>query len=151
MDMNIWNHNKAVHIAIVVNDINQVLDNYCKIFQIEKPMIKMTGEPDVAKVKYRGQSTKAMAKQAFLQFGMLRIEFLEPDEHESTWREYLEKNRSGVHHIAFEIINMDDVLLQLEKENILLVQEGEFNMGCYAYVESEEKLDVMIELLEYYI
>lgn len=148
MSRDIWNHSKASHIAFVVTDIEATLEHYCSIFQMEKPIIKQTGKPELAKIIYRGKPTEAIAKQAFLQFGTQRIEFMEPDMNESIWREHLEKKGPGIHHIAFEIDDMEETLAQLEKEDILPIQEGAYQKGRYAYVENEDKLAVMIELLQ---
>lgn len=148
MNTNIWEKAKFSHIAIVVEDIEKTLAEYCKLFQLEKPNVKWTGKPEEAQVWYRGERTPAMAKQAFLQIGSLRVEFMEPDEHDSTWREYLKKKGEGFHHIAYEISSMKDTLEVMEKSQITPVQTGQYNSGRYAYVESEEKLDLMLELLE---
>ena len=148
MDKESWCKNNAVHIAIVVNDIQNVLENYCRLFRLEKPNVKRTGATKDAKVEYRGLPTLTRAKQSFLQFGNLRIEFLEPDENNSTWREYLDKHGNIVHHIAFDVDNMEEALGILQEEGMALIQKGSYNGGRYAYIESEEKLGVMLELLQ---
>lgn len=145
---NILKNARFSHAAIVVRDIDKTLDEYCRLFLLEKPLVKWTGKPEDAKVQYRDGQTPAMAKQAFLQFGDLRVEFMEPDENDSTWREYLEKRGEGFHHFAFDIDNMEETLESLGKEGIYPVQRGKYSTGQYAYVESEEKLNVMLELLE---
>lgn len=148
MDTNIWEGAKFSHIAVVVKDVEKTLSEYCELFHLEKPNVKWTGKPEDAKVRYRGKSTPAMAKQAFLTIGSLRVEFMEPDEHDSTWREYLDKKGEGFHHIGLEISSMKETLEEMEKREIGLVQTGQYNSGQYAYVESEKKLDLMLELLE---
>lgn len=144
----IFNQKDAVHIAVVVKDLEEALENYCYLFQLERPLIKLTGEPSAAKVEYLGKPTLARAKQAFLQFGLLRVEFLEPDEHASIWREFLETNGEGIHHIAFEVSRMDEVIGSLKQEGMELIQEGLYNGGRYAYIRSGKKLKTIVELLE---
>lgn len=143
-----WCRKQAVHVAVVVSDIQSVLENYCRLFHMEMPKVKLTGAPEDAKVKYRGMPTLTRAKQGFLQFGNLRVEFLEPDEKESTWREYLDKHGNIVHHIAFDVDDMEEAVAVLAEEEMPLVQEGSYNGGRYAYIESEAKLGVMLELLQ---
>lgn len=139
---------EPVHIAIVVRNIQSILENCCKLFDMEMPIIKLTGAPEDAKVVYRGMPTMTRAKQSFLQFGKLRIEFLEPDENDSTWREYLDKHGNIVHHIAFNVEDMEKAISVLEAGKMNLVQKGSYNGGRYAYIGSEEKIGVMLELLE---
>lgn len=146
--MEILKDAKFSHMAVVVKDIEETLKEYCRLFQMEMPVIKWTGKPEDAEVQYRGEHTPAMAKQAFLQFGTLRVEFMEPDENDSTWREYLEKHGEGFHHLAFDVQNMEEILEELHKEGIDAVQRGKYNTGQYAYIESEGKLRAMLELLE---
>ncbi len=143
-----WCKKQAVHVAVVVDDIQSVLENYCGLFQMEMPKVKMTGAPEEAKVTYRGMPTPARAKQGFLRFGNLRVEFLEPDEKDSTWREYLDKHGNIVHHVAFDVEDMDEAVSVLVSQGMPVVQDGSYNGGKYAYVESENKLGVMLELLQ---
>lgn len=99
-------------------------------------------------MEYRDEPSPAMAKQAFLQFGMLRLELIEPDRNPSTWREYLDRNGDCVHHVAFEVDDMQESLACLAQSGIQLIQKGDYNGGRYAYVGSEQKLAVMMELLQ---
>lgn len=143
-----WCNKQAVHVAVVVDDIQSVLENYCRLFQMEMPRVKLTGAQEDAKVTYRGMPTPARAKQGFLQFGNLRVEFLEPDEKDSTWREYLNKHGNIVHHVAFDVEDMEEAVSVLAAEGMPMVQDGFYNGGKYAYIESENKLGVMLELLQ---
>ena len=86
-----------------------------------------------ANVMYRGASTPARAKQAFCQLDTLRVELLEPDENDSTWREYLDQKGEGFHHIGIEIQHMDEILETLRKNQVPAVQTGH-RTGQYAYV-----------------
>lgn len=139
---------QGAHLAVVVEDIDKALTEYCRIFQLNIPPVKQTGEPKEAKVIYRGKPTPARAKQAFLQLGDLRLELLEPDEYDSTWREYLDKNGNCVHHVAFYVNDMTEALSKLREEGIEPVQTGYYKGGHYAYVESEKNMAMMLELLQ---
>ena len=76
------------------------------------------------------------------------IELIEPDENPSTWREFLDTNGEGVHHIAFVIKDMAGKIRKLADMGLPLIQRGEYTGGRYAYIESNDKLKVMLELLE---
>ncbi len=80
--------------------------------------------------------------------GSLQLELIEPDEHPSTWREFLDEHGEGVHHIAFVVEGMKEKVAVLEKSQIPLIQKGEYTGGRYAYLDSVKELKVMIELLE---
>ena len=102
-----------------------------------------------SQAKYKGSPTKARAKLAFFKVGEgLDIELIEPDHEPSTWREDLNRKGEGVHHIAFQIKGMKEKVADLQKENMPLVQSGEYTGGRYAYVDANRDLKVLIELLE---
>ncbi len=148
MDNNILKPGKFGHIAVVVKNLEETLDTYCKHLKLDRPLVKMTGEPQTAKVEYLGKPTPARAKQAFLQLGPFRVEFLEPDGNPSTWQEFLDTQGEGIHHISVEVENMEDALDELSKCGMPLIQKGSYNGGQYAYLDSMGQFKFMIELLK---
>ena len=44
MNTNPWCCDHAVHLCIVVRDMEKTLDNYCALFHLERPPVKWTGE-----------------------------------------------------------------------------------------------------------
>jgi hypothetical protein len=84
---------------------------------------------------------------AFFRLENITIELIEPIGGPSTWREFLEKNGEGVHHIAFRVGNMKEKVMLLEKHGMSEVQRGDFTGGAYSYVDSEKQLGVLLELL----
>ncbi|MFX0126056.1 MAG: VOC family protein [Candidatus Hodarchaeota archaeon] len=139
----------VVQIGIIVKDIEQTLLIYSKLFGKEKPQWFWTEPFDKAKTEYKGNPTQARAKLAFIKLKNLEIELIEPDDNPSTWREYLDANGEGIHHIAFVIDGMNQKLLELNEMGIPLIQKGEYTGGRYAYIDSLKDLKVMIELLEH--
>ncbi len=150
MNNNILKPDRFGHIAIIVKNLEETLDTYCKLLNMDRPLVKMTGEPQAAKVMYRGNSTPARAKQAFLQLGPLRVEFLEPDNNPSIWREFLDNNGEGIHHISVVVDDMEEALAEFSKNQMSLIQSGEYNGGQYAYLDSIGQFKYVIELLKNY-
>ncbi|WP_026485782.1 VOC family protein [Caldanaerobius polysaccharolyticus] len=140
--------NVVTQIGIVVHDAEKTAKMYEKVFGIKPTSTVITDTVDVAKTEYKGSSTKARAKLIFFKMGSLDIELIEPDSEPSTWREFLDKHGEGVHHIAFQIKGMKDTVAALEANGMPLVQKGEYTGGRYAYIDAEDKLKVIVELLE---
>ena len=65
-----------------------------------------------------------------------------------TWRQDLDKNGEGFHHIAFIVKGMKEKIEICGKEGYKLIQTGEYTGGRYAYIDATEKLKLMLELLE---
>ncbi|UCG01838.1 MAG: VOC family protein [Candidatus Heimdallarchaeota archaeon] len=138
-----------VQIGIIVKNIEETSLIFSKMFGTEKPQWFWTDPFDKAKTEYRGNPTHARAKLAFIKLKNLEIELIEPDDKPSTWREHLDTEGEGIHHIAFVIDGMNKILLELAKIEIPLIQKGEYTGGRYAYIDSLKDLKVMIELLEH--
>jgi methylmalonyl-CoA/ethylmalonyl-CoA epimerase len=142
---------KIVQIAIVVRDVEKYAKNYAEFFGVEVPEIIISETEDKAKTSYRGRPTKARVKQAFFRFNNTRIELLEPVGGPSTWKDFLDSNGEGVHHIAFEVKGMDDRIAEMRDRGIKLVQQGRWTSytgGRYVYFDTNDRLAVMLELLE---
>jgi 4-hydroxyphenylpyruvate dioxygenase-like putative hemolysin len=118
---------------------------------VEVPKVIISETEDKAKTRYHGQPTKARVKQAFFHFDNISLEVLEPVGGPSTWKEFLDSNGEGVHHIAFEIKSMDDRIAEMQGRDVTLIQQGrwtDYSGGRYAYFDSNAQLAVILELLE---
>ncbi|MGB9779806.1 MAG: VOC family protein [Caldanaerobacter sp.] len=150
MSKNILDMRNTVQIGIVVRDIEEALQNYAEFFGVEKPQWFWTDDYSKAHTKFNGRPTKARAKLGFFELGPLQLELIEPDENSSTWREFLDKNGEGIHHIAFGVKDMDRKIEELYRKGMEVIQKGDFEGGRYAYIDTLRALKVMIELLENY-
>jgi methylmalonyl-CoA/ethylmalonyl-CoA epimerase len=135
-------------IGILVHDIEKTSQAYAEFFGVEKPQYSITDELDKAQTQYRGKRSDARAKLAFFDMGSLQLELIEPDHNPSTWRESLDRNGEGPHHVAFVIKGMKEKNAVLERNQMPLLQKGEYTGGRYAYIDTLRDLKVIIELLE---
>ena len=140
----------VTQVGILVHDIEKARVEWAKLFRIEPPPVKLTGTHDEWQTEYMGKPSEARAKLAFFRVGpQLELELIEPDKDpNSTWRADLDKNGEGFHHIAFTVKGMGDVCKRLEDNGMKLLQKGEYPGGRYAYVDANEKLKLVLELLE---
>ena len=145
---NILGTKLITQIGILVHDIEATSQAYAQFFGIETPQWSITDEVDKAQTQYRGKRSDARAKLAFFDMGSLQLELIEPDHNPSTWRESLDRNGEGPHHIAFVIKGMKEKIAVLEHNQMPLLQKGEYTGGRYAYVDTVRDLKVIIELLE---
>ncbi|ADL69426.1 lactoylglutathione lyase and related lyase [Thermoanaerobacterium thermosaccharolyticum DSM 571] len=148
MDKNLLGTNIVTQIGIIVKDIEKASQAFADFFGVEKPKWNWTDGYDKSHAEFNGKPSDARAKLAFFDMGQVQIELIEPDENISTWREFLDKHGEGVHHIAFQVKDMDEKIEALEKNGMPLVQKGDYEGGRYAYIDTFSKLKVIIELLE---
>ena len=135
-------------VAMVVKDIERAAKAYADVFGVDVPNVHTTDTADKTKIRYRGRPTAARAKLAFFEVGSILLELIEPVGGPSIWQEFLDTRGQGVHHIAFRVKGMEQVLTFLEDKNIPTVQQGEFTGGRYAYADGTQELGVLLELLE---
>lgn len=151
MDKPLLGTNVVTQIGILVHDVEKSAREFAEFFGVEVPRIGITRPIEISQTVFEGNSTPAQAKQAFFTIGPhITIELLEPDQAPSTWRKELDEKGEGVHHIAFDIKDMDDKIGVCEEHGMPLVQRGKWQTGEYAYMDSTKRLKVMIELLEFF-
>jgi methylmalonyl-CoA/ethylmalonyl-CoA epimerase len=148
MDNGFLGNNVITQIGIVVRDIEKSSRDFAGFFGIPVPQWAWTDPADKAQTRYRGSPSPARAKLAFMRFGGLDIELIEPDMEPSTWREHLDSRGEGVHHIAFVIDGMKEKVADLDAHGFPLQQKGEYTGGRYAYIETARTLKTIVELLE---
>jgi hypothetical protein len=137
----------VTQIAIVVKDIEKTSEAFCRVLGLPKPPVSITGG-ESARATYRGDSTLAQAKLAFFNFGQVSLELIEPLGGDSVWQEVLDQQGEVVHHIAFNVKGTKKVTEYLAGHDIPVIQQGHYPGGMYTYVDSENQLAVMLELLE---
>ena len=100
---------KIEHIGIAVTDINKSNELFSKIFGKENYKSEI--------VESEGVIT------SFFQIGENKIELVEASNPDSPISKYLQKNREGMHHIAFEVEDIVKEMARLKGEGIRLIND----------------------------
>ena len=100
-----------IQVCIVVEDIEKALDKWTALFDIERPAITVSDAPHNTDLTYRGEIADYSMKMAVMQADGFVIELVEPDQNPSTFREFLTKHGSGVHHLGFEVGQARDAMV----------------------------------------
>ena len=98
---------KINHIGIAVKNLETATPFY-------RDILGMTfeGTEEVVEQKVR---------VAFLQVGESRIELLEPTSPDSPVARFLEKNGEGIHHVAYEVDDLNAALAELQTKGLRLI------------------------------
>jgi methylmalonyl-CoA/ethylmalonyl-CoA epimerase len=101
---------KINHIGIAVKNIETATPFY-------RDILGMTfeGTEEVSEQKVR---------VAFLTIGESRIELLEPSSPDSPVARFLEKNGEGIHHIAYEVDDLNAALAELQNKEVRLIDKA---------------------------
>jgi methylmalonyl-CoA/ethylmalonyl-CoA epimerase len=101
--------NKIEHIGIAVKNLEEANELYTKLFG--KPSYKT----EVVESEH--------VKTSFFKVGTHKIELLEATQTDSPIAKFIEKRGEGMHHIAFEVENINDEIKRLKAEGFEVLNE----------------------------
>ena len=144
---------RFAQVGFVVNDIEETKEKYALLFDCLAPEARPCGEYEIMQTRVFGEpAPKANCKLAFIDLTPgVQLELIEPNHEPSVWRDHLDKYGEGIHHIAFQVENGDEVIDRLKKEfGAVVEQEGNYGDGSgrYVYLGGQKSLKGRIELLE---
>jgi len=126
------------HIAIVVEDIDSALGFWREALGLELDHVE-----DVPEQK---------SIVAFLPTGGSEVELVRPTTDDSGVARYLQKRGPGMHHICFEVDDIEAILAQLKGKGVRLINETPISGTDgkkLAFIHPESTHGVLVELYEY--
>ena len=95
------------HIGIAVNDLDESVKIYTAL---------------LGKEAYKYEEVKSESvKTAFFRVGESKIELLQATDPSSAIAKYLEKNKNGFHHVAFEVEDIEEEISRLVSEGFQMI------------------------------
>ena len=100
---------KVEHIGIAVKNLHNSIPLFEKLLNTEC---------------YKTETVESEKVQtAFFQTGETKIELLESSDSEGVIAKFIEKKGEGIHHIAFEVLDIKAEMSRLEKEGFTLLNK----------------------------
>jgi methylmalonyl-CoA/ethylmalonyl-CoA epimerase len=128
---------KINHIGIAVNSLEESIP-----FYRDKLSMPFAGIEEVAEQKVR---------VAMLQIGESKIELLQPTSPDSPVAKFIEKNGPGVHHLAYEVEDIEAAIARLLAEGARMIDETPRN-GAHgtriAFVHPKSSQGVLTEICQ---
>jgi len=144
--------NGIAQVAIIVPNLEEAVENYWKLFGIGDWQFYTYGRPLVKKMSYQGQPAEYKMRVALSYLGPMRIELIEMLEGDTVYADFVREHGYGVHHFGVLVENMEEALAQAEAAGLRMTQDGSgFGRdgdGHYAYLDTEDRIGVTIELIE---
>ena len=108
---------------------------------------------DVLGLVCEGSETVAQQRvtTAFFPVGESEVELLEPIASDSPVAKFLEKKGEGIHHVAFQVENIEAALIELKEKGIRLIDETpRYGAGGakIAFIHPHATNGVLVELCE---
>jgi len=125
---------KIHHVAVAVNDIEAVLNDYAELL----------GFPRTEIVRVDSQNVKA----TLIPLGDSEIELIEPTDPEGGVAKFLERRGEALHHICFQVPAVDDALQEVESRGCQLIdkQSRPGLAGMVGFIHPKSTRGTLIEL-----
>ena len=130
--------NKIDHIGIAVRDLDAQKQFYCDVMGLE-----CLGTEEVPDQK---------VTVAMFPVGEVRIELLQPTSDDSPIAKFIEKRGEGIHHIAYQVTDIENNLKKLEEKEIRLIdKEPRVGAGGHkiAFLHPKSTSGVLTEICEH--
>jgi methylmalonyl-CoA/ethylmalonyl-CoA epimerase len=128
---------KINHIGIAVKSLDESLP-----FYRDQLCMSFAGSEEVSEQK---------VKVAMLRIGESMIELLEPTSFESPIARFLEKNGPGIHHIAYEVADIEAAIAELQAKGARMIDTVP-RIGAHgtriAFVHPKSSNGVLTELCQ---
>ncbi len=128
---------KIEHLGIAVKNIDESLKTFEVLLGTACYKIEVVSSEHV--------------RTAFLQIGESKIELLEATDPSSPIAKYLEKRGPGIHHIAFDVDDIDEEIRRLSAEGYALIhtspKDGADNKRI-AFLHPKSTESILVELCQ---
>ncbi len=125
------------HVCIAVLNIEETLAFYENLFGVTK-----SGE--IETIEDQG------VKAALVRVGASQLEFIQPIDNENGVAKFIEKRGEGVHHICFEVDNLESKLNDLDLAGVQLIDKEPRDglSGTIGFIHPKSTRGVLIELVD---
>lgn len=127
---------KLNHLAIVVEDIDSAIVFWRDALGL--PLGEVSDVPQEA------------VKVAFLESGESHVELVQPTSDDSGIAKYLSKKGTGMHHVCFEVADIEATMQRMTELDIELINETprERDGRRYAFIHPKSTGGVLVELYQ---
>ena len=125
------------HVCIAVLNIEETLAFYENLFGVTK-----SGE--IETIEDQG------VKAALVRVGASQLEFIQPIDNENGVAKFIERRGEGVHHICFEVDNLESKLNELDLAGVQLIDKEPRDglAGTIGFIHPKSTRGVLIELVD---
>ncbi len=131
-------------LGFVVSDIEKACEYYTSKFGIG-PFSPF--DVDMDGVIFRGKPISTKIKVAMAKSGEIEIEFIQPVEGENVYTEFLAGKGDGIHHLGYQVENMDVMLADFASKGLHPVFHKDMDVMRFAYFDTSEVGGLMTEFL----
>ena len=124
------------HICIAVKDIDASMQFYKQMFGVNPGNVEVIKDQGV--------------KAALLRVGGSQIELIQPLESDNSIGRFIETRGESVHHICFEVDDLQETLNQMSEADVRLIDDSprEGLSGMIAFIHPKSTNGILYELVD---
>ena len=129
--------NKIEHVALAVEDLDAAVAHYSEVWGIE--------------AEHRERVEDQGVEEAMLPLGDSYLQLLGATGPETTVGKFLARNGEGLHHIAYEVDDLEATLAELKGKGVRLIDEAPRRGGrghMVAFVHPKSNHGLLVELIQ---
>lgn len=128
---------RIAHIALAVSDLESAIDYYTRVWGLS--------------LQHRERVEDQGVEEAMFRIGETYIQLLGPLSPDSTVGRFIQRRGEGLHHIAYQVSDVEAALRALEAEGVQLIdlhpRRGSGNTSV-AFVHPKANRGVLVELVQ---
>jgi len=143
-------HNMKINqYAFAIREYKPVSEFWAKLGQPEFQI----NHPELGDMHYYGEPTDHSLIQGWQKHGTVSYEWCIPVKPPIVYDDHIKQHGEGIHHLAFSVDDMDQVLTDYEEKGYVNSmggtwgEKGKSGSGRYEYIDLEEAGGVTVELL----
>jgi len=142
--------NNVIQIGIVVADVNTAIEGYRDILHIERWNINQvdTAIGKGGNFHKNGKPVQAKAKIAWVNFGNVELELIEPQDQHSLYSDFLREHGPGIHHVMLGTSDYSTCLDHMDNQNIAAIGGGELQGTRFQMFDTQELLGFICEIAD---
>jgi len=133
------------HIGVVTKNLEKTIKEFEDLYGL-KPFKVM--EPGYVNTYLRGKSAQFKLKSAFYRSGQVFFEVISVQEGDTIYGEWLREKGEGLHHLGYDIENIEEWINYYERKGIGVLQSGGRPGVRWAYLDTAAYTGIIVELIE---
>ncbi|MFC1963775.1 VOC family protein [Chloroflexota bacterium] len=134
-------------VGIVVKDLKKAEEFYSSL-GIGPFFGRPKGVPPNTNKILRGKPADFQMDIRFARMGSLELELIQPLSQDHPYKDFVEKNGEGLHHLGFFVDDIDAEEARLVKQGFKVLASGRRPIGGFTYFEPDIPGGVCLELVQ---
>ncbi len=125
------------HVAFAVSDLDATIRHYREVWGLE--------------VSHRELVEDQGVEEAMLTLGETSLQLIAPSRADTTIARFIERRGEGLHHVAYEVDDLERTLAELKRKGVTLIDERPRRAGRghdVAFVHPKSNHGLLVELVQ---